>query len=540
MGSAGPEKTYEVIIIGAGFSGLWHLSHLRRAGFSVHLLEAGSDAGGTWFWNCYPGARVDTEVPVYQFTEKQTWDDWEWSQRYPARDEIQRYFNHVRQVWDLDRDISFNSRVNSMTWDSTTKSWLFEVEPSGQIYRAQHVIMCTGFAAKAYTPNYKNVDLFPGVKQHTALWPQEGIDLQGKRVGVIGTGASGVQIIQSSSKVASHLTVFQRTPNLALPMGQTDVDTARNQELKTRFPEIKHSIDTTYAGFMYGFTEKMGATATEQEREEVFEKLFYSGGLHFWLGNYLDLFEDREVNSAAYRFWRKKTLARIKNKEAAKILAPEIPPHPFGAKRVSLEQGYFEVFDRDNVTLIDASKDANPIVEFTPKGIRTKDGTEHVLDVVVFATGFDAITGSITNIDIQGRKGSIRDKWAKGVYTHLGMTTSDFPNFFFVYGPQAPTAFAAGPACIEAQGLWIVECLDFMRREGLRTIEPSTEAEKEWRDHVNEIGGKSLIHEADSWYFGGNIPGKPKEALNYMAGMPEYKRRIWESAKARYTGFVLE
>lgn len=539
MGSLTPANSYDVIVVGAGFTGMWHLHHLRQEGFSVRVLEAGADYGGTWFWNCYPGARVDTEIPVYQFTERGTVNGWNWTQRYPGRDEIQQYFHYVAREWDLDRDVSFNSEVTTMAWDPSDKSWLVEVGRSREFFRAQHVIMGTGFAAKPYTPPYKNLDTFEGVKVHSARWPMDGsIDVRGKRVAVIGTGASGVQLVQAISKVASHLTVFQRTPNMVVPMGQRDINEADNQHLKASFEDTKHKVDTTYAGFLYDFVPSMGKDVSEEDRIKLWEQLFYRGGLQFWLGNYLDLLQDREVNASAYRFWRKKALARITNAQAADILAPEIPPHPFGTKRVSLEQGYFECFNRDNVTLIDASKGHNPITEFTANGIRTNN-VDHEFDIVVFATGFDAITGSMTKIDIRGTEASIRETWSKGVYTNLGMTIHGFPNFFFAYGPQAPTAFATGPACTESQGLWIVECLKFLRRENLRSIEPTRDAEVQWRKHVNDLTGKELLAEADSWYFGGNIPGKPKEALNYMAGLPEYRRRIWESANSRYSGFVI-
>lgn len=447
MGSVGLSKSYDVVVVGAGFTGMWHLCRLKRAGFSVRLLEAGSDYGGTWYWNCYPGARVDTEIPVYQFTEEETVEGWNWTQRYPGRDEIQRYFRHVSRVWDLDPDVSFDSRVTSMVWKSSDKSWLIEIGDGEEFCRVQHVIMGTGFAAKAYIPEYKNLGSFRGIKTHSASWPMNGIDLQGKRVAVIGTGASGVQLVQATSKVASSLTVFQRTPNLALPMGQSDINVADNQHLKENYAATKKMMKTTYAGFLYDFTPLMGRDASEEEQAELWEQLFYRGGLHFWLGNYLDLLEDRDVNAAAYRFWRKKALVRISNPEAAKILAPETPPHPFGAKRVSLEQGFFECFNRENVTLIDASKKQNPISEFTADGIRTKDGVEHKFDVVIFATGFDAITGSMTKINIRGKEASICEKWGNGVYTQLGMTTNGFPNFFFVYGPQ-------GNSHIMAQELW--------------------------------------------------------------------------------------
>lgn len=539
MGSIEESKHYDVIVVGGGFGGLYQLHHLRKFGFSVHLFEAGSGLGGTWYWNCYPGARVDTEVPGYQFTEDETWDQWNWTQRYPGRDEILAYFKHVDNVWDLSRDISFNSRVTSAHWDDSVREWAIRLEGQNHVSRSRFAIFCTGFASKPYTPAFTGLENFKGPLHHTAKWPHEGLELQGKRVGVIGTGASGVQLIQECGPTVSHLTVFQRTPNLALPMRQENLDKDRNKQIKASYPQTRHTISQTFAGFQFQYNEGATLEVSEEVRTSFYENLWSQGGLNFAAGNYKDMLYNGRANNIAYSYWREKTIQRLADPVMAEKLAPMVPPHPFGTKRASLERNYFEVFNQPNVDLVDTV--SNPIEEFVSTGIRMKDGTLHELDVVVCATGFDSISGGITNIDIRGLDGiSLKDKWSNGVWTYLGMATTGFPNLLFVYGPQAPTAFATGPVATEAQGEWIVELLRYMRREGYATIEPTTKAEAEWRAHVNDIGNNSLFPEANSWYFGGNIPGKAKEALNYMAGMQVYKHRIHETTKYGYRGFQLK
>lgn len=538
MGSVG-EQEYDVIVVGGGFSGCYQLHNLREAGFNVHLFDAGAELGGIWYWNCYPGARVDTEVPTYQFTAPETWQTWEWKERFPGRDTIQSYFKHVDKVWDLSRDVSYNSRVNTIQWDENNRQYIVEVGGSAAgTYRSQFIILCTGFAAKPYLPPFRNIDAFKGEMYHTALYPQQGVNLEGRRVAVIGTGASGVQVIQSVGPIVSHLTVFQRTPNPAIPMSNPDLNASQNKELKENFDEVNKLIHSTFAGFDYDFAKGSAFQASPEERKQLYEKLFNSGGLHFWLGTWMDILFDKGLNDEAYEFWRQKTLPRIKDPKVAELLAPKVTPDPFGTKRVSLEQNYFEVFNQDNVKLISTKE--NPIEEFTPKGIRTSDGVEHEFDVIIFATGFDAITGSIHQLDLRGIDGiSIKDKWKNGTYTNLGMTISGFPNLFFTYGPQGPTAFATGPSSAEAQGEWIVTCIKYMRENGKRTINATADAEQKWRDHVNELGDKGLFKQAKSWYFGKNIPGKPVEALNYMAGLPKYREVCWDSANNGYSGFVL-
>ena len=446
---------------------------------------------------------------------------------------------HLDAVWDLSKDVSYNSRVQLMNWEGESKRWNFTVEgEDAGTFHSRFVILSTGFASKPYIPTYEDMDIFRGDIHHTGLWPQNGVDMKGKRVAVIGTGASGVQLIQNAGHDAAHLTVFQRTPNTAIPMENPKVSDELNKRMKDNYAATNKAIHSTFAGFDYEFAQGSAVKTPKEQRMELYEKLFHTGGLQFWLGTYMDVLFDHGANDEAYEFWRQKTLPRIKGSRNQELLAPKIPIDPFGTKRISLEQGYFEVFNQDNVFLIPTKE--NDIEAFTEHGIRTADGQEHIFDIICLATGFDSVTGGITQIDIRGVDPDvpIKDKWANGVYTNLGMTTHGFPNLFFTYGPQAPTAFATGPASAEAQGEWIVACLKYMREKQLTSIDPTREAEKEYREHVNEIGEKGLFKEAKSWYYGDNIPGKPREALNYMAGLPAYRKKCWECAENGYNGFV--
>lgn len=491
------------------------------------------------YWNSYPGARVDLEIPQYQFTADETWKQWDWKQRYPGRDELVAYFDHVTKVWALHRDIAFNTRVESARWDSTLSQWRLVAQAGEQqSYRSKFLCLCTGITSKAFMPPYPGVDSFKGAIHHTSHWPQEKVDLTGKRVGIIGTGASGVQAIQEIGKVAARLTVFQRTPNHAIPIRNPTLSLEENQAVKDRFLESRQIQLTTFGGFLYDFVQGKTTDLSDAERLAVFENLWSGGGLQFQLGNYIDVMFDPAANATAYQFWREKTLPRIRDPRRAAILAPATPSHPFGTKRISLELDYFETFNRPNVELVNLLE--TPISQMTPEGVQTSDGANHELDVLVMATGFDAITGGLTQIDIRGAAGqSIAEKWRDGVYTYLGMTVHDFPNMFFVYGPQAPTAFSAGPVSVEFQGDWIVDCLEYMKQNDLATINATAQAENEYKAHVNDIGGRGLFHQAPSWYFGANIPGKPREALLYMAGLPAYKEICLESSQHDYRGFDL-
>jgi cation diffusion facilitator CzcD-associated flavoprotein CzcO len=529
-------STFDVIVVGAGFSGVYQLFRLRDLGFRVHLVDAGAGLGGIWHWNCYPGARVDTHCQIYQFSREDLWRDWDWSERFPGWEEMRRYFDYVDAKLDLSRDVSLNTRVQRASFDETSREWLLETSQGGAL-RARFVVVCTGFAAKPYIPTLPGLEDFEGEAHHTALWPQEGIDFTGKRVGVIGTGASGIQVAQEAAKVAAHLVVFQRTPNMYLPMGQRKLDKADNEAMKESYPATFKRRGECFGGFDFGFIPQSALSVSDAEREATYERLWNAGGFHFWLGIYQDIFTDEIANRTAYDFWRRKVRERIKDPAIADILAPAEPPHPYAVKRPSLEQWFFDIFNQDNVSLVNLKK--TPIERVTSRGVVTRDG-EHELDVIAFGTGFDAVTGGLTGIDIHGSGDlTIKDKWANGVRTHLGVATAGFPNLLFSYGPQAPTGFCNGPSSAEYQGECIVEMLVHLREHGLTRIEAQPAAEEAWRTAILEMADMTLFPKADSWYMGANIPGKPREMLMYPGGLPRYLETFRTCRERGYEGFML-
>ena len=526
----------DALIIGAGFSGLYQLHRLRQRGFRVRLFEAGAGLGGIWYWNCYPGARVDSHVPNYEFSLPELWRDWSWSERFPAWDELRRYFAHVDRTLDLSRDIRFDTRVTAASFDAEHDAWEIACA-DGHRVRTRFLIPCTGFAAKAYVPTLPGLERFAGPCCHTAHWPQEGLDLRGQRVGVIGTGASGVQVIQEAGPIASHLTVFQRTPNLALPMQQRTYDADTQRAMKAHYPEWFRRRALSGGGLHDIVPDERSALAVSaEERTAIFEAAWQKGGFHFWGGTFHDIVLDRNANRLAYEFWRDKTRARIQDPAVAEKLAPTEAPHPFGTKRASLEQRYFEVFNQANVTLVDLREE--PIDTITASGIRTRS-RHHDLDVLVLATGFDASTGGLTQIDIRGVSGrSLQDTWSTGVKTHLGFGIPDFPNLLVLYGPQSPTSFCNGPTCAELQGDWVVDCLCHLRAQGYRRIEATAAAGDAWTEHLATLAAGTLLPLADSWYMGANVPGKPRQLLHYL-GLQSYLALCRESAANGYTGFAL-
>jgi cation diffusion facilitator CzcD-associated flavoprotein CzcO len=378
---------------------------------------------------------------------------------------------------------------------------------------------------------------FRGICHHTGLWPQEGVDFKGKRVGVIGTGASGVQVIQELCQDVAELTVFQRTPNLALPMRQRKLDDETNRRMKETFPQRFLKRAATFGGFDYDSIPKNALDVSEQERQATYEDLWNQGGFRPWIGTYQDVLSNEEANDTVYAFWRDKVRARIEDPAVAEKLAPMKPLHPFGVKRPSLEQHYYEAYNQPNVQIVDLLE--TPIERVTPTGVKTKD-RDIELDILVLATGFDFLTGGLTSIDIRGTNGeTLREKWSSGSRAHLGMASAHFPNLLYIYGPQSPSAFCNGPSCAELQGDFVVACIEYMRRNTLRRIEATQEAEEAWRDHVAELVGATLFPRAQSWYMGANIPGKKREMLVYPGGLPLYLQKCKESADSGYAGFVL-
>lgn len=528
---------FDVVVVGAGFAGLYQLHRLRDLGFSVVLLEAGSGLGGIWHWNCYPGARVDTHVPMYEYADEKVWRDWYWDERFPDRHALRRYFEHVDDVWDLRRDIRFDARVEGARWDEDGRSWHIDTS-TGEKVRARFFVLCTGFAAKAYIPDLPGLDDFEGAWHHTAHWPQDDIDLTGLRVGIVGTGASGVQVVQEAAKVAAQVTVFQRTPILALAMQQRRLTREEQDADKARYPERFQRRRETNSGFDYLEGGGSALAVSDEERRATFERLWAEGGFAFWAGGYSDILIDEAANRTAYDFWREKVRARIDDPALAEMLAPTEPLHPFGVKRPSLEQTYYDVFNQDNVTLVDLR--ATPIERITPAGVRTT-ASEHELDLLVLATGFDAVTGGLTSIDIRGTTGaSLAEHWQHGARTHLGLASAGFPNLLYLYGPQSPSGFCNGPTCAEVQGDLVVDLLVRLRDEGITRIEANPEAEESWNQQVEGIASMTLFPRAESWYMGANIPGKPRQMLNWPGGLQLYLQACRAAADDGYAGFTLD
>jgi cyclohexanone monooxygenase len=542
VNGASKVQEFDAVIVGAGFGGIYILHALRKLGYNVKVIEAGKGLGGVWWWNTYPGARVDTQVPLYEFAAKELWEDWTWKERFPARDELVAYFEHVDRKWDLQKDILFDNAVIKADFDESSNTWM-AVTDKGYVARAPFLLLATGFAAKTYTPKIKGLETFKGQAYHTGRWPKEGVDVKGKKVGVIGTGASGVQVIQAIAPCVEHLTIFQRTANLAIPMRQEHYDDKgiqKQTDAKKDYPAMFRHLRSTFAGFDYEFLPKSSEEDTPEERIAYWESLWQSGGFAPWLHNYRDSLTNSTLNRAMYDFWVEKTRARLAglDPELIENLAPLEPENPWGTKRPSLETDYYQVFHQKNVELFNIKK--NPISEVTYKGVKLTGGQEVELDLLILATGFDAVTGSLLQIDITGVDGQkLADKWAGGTYTQLGIATSGFPNLLFMYGPQAPTAFGIGPRVAEIQGDWIVGLLETIKRHHHTKIEASRAAEEKWRKINNGVTAETLMVKSKTWYMGDNVPGKPREALNYMGGLSSYEDYLRACAAGGYEGFNL-
>ncbi|KAJ5379384.1 monooxygenase [Penicillium cosmopolitanum] len=535
MGFISNPPQYDAIIVGSGFGGLYTLHQMRKQNLKCLVIDEGSDIGGVWHWNCYPGARVDTKIPLYEFSDENLWRDWVWTEKYPGADEIRRYFEHVESKLHLKRDILFYTRVIAASFDNNPSQWTVTTNDE-QKRTARYFVLATGFAAKALIPSFKNLETFAGPCFHTSRWPQERINCSGKRVGIVGNGSSGLQVIQELGPVVEHMTVFQRSPTYALPMRQRPLSV--EEQDKCRYEAIYELRKHTFAGLDTEFSFLPATSVPSEQRQAFFEEIWEEGGLSFWLGTYRDVIMNKDINREAYEFWRKKVLPRIKDPKNAELLAPEEPPYYFGTKRATLEQCYYEVYNQDNVKLVDAKN--IPIVDVRPNGVLTADGQFHELDVLILATGFDSVTGGILNIDIRGRDGaSLREKWKNGTWTHLGLMTSGFPNMFFLYGPQGPTSFCNGPTCAEVQGNWIVQTIKYLRSHGNNELEPTAQAEEKWRGLVNQIGDATLLPATKSEYMGTNVPGKPKEMLNYLGGLTEYIKNISSTITSGYSDFSI-
>jgi len=525
----------DVLVVGGGFAGLYALDQLRDRGFALQVWDSGGDFGGIWWWNCYPGARTDSSAQVYQFSHKDLWKGFDFDELYPSRAGVCEYLKYVDSQLDLRKDVRFNTFVDKAVWDEPSRTWTV-TSRDGRTQKAHAVMVATGFGAKPLYPQIKGLETFAGECHHSARWPQGGLDMTGKKVVVVGTGASGVQVIQEASAVASEVTVFQRTPNMALPMRQRSLTSEENEAHRKDLPDRFKTRSRSFAGFDFDFMPVNAVDLSDEERNAEYERMWTEGGFVMWLGNFQDILADEKANRTFYDFWRGKVHERVKDPKVAEMLAPATPPHPFGVKRPSLEQNYFDVFNQDNVHLIDSN--ADPIVEVVPNGVRTAKGLIEA-DVLVLATGFDNNRGGIMAIDIEGVDGlKLQEKWAPKVETHFGLSSNGFPNMMFLYGPQSPSGFCNGPTSAEEQGDIVVDFLTHVRDGGYERFESSREAELTWTTHLDELFKASMFPKGKSWYWGANVPGKPAQMLNYCGGLQSYFDQ-WDADKsASYSGYT--
>ena len=527
----------DALVIGAGVAGLYQLHQLREMGMEVHGIDAASDVGGTWYWNRYPGARFDSESYIYQYLfDEKLYKDWTWSERFPAQPEIERWMHYVADRLDLRKDISFSTKVTKAVFGEDTGRWTVETD-TGETYDTQFLISCAGMLSAPLTERFPGQKSFRGQIVHTARYPKGGLDLDGKRVGVIGIGATGIQVIQTIAPVVDSMTVFVRSPQYVLPMKNPKYGPAEAAAYKDRWDELTSNLPNTFTGFEYDF-EHVWADRTPEERRAILEENYADGSLKLWLASFGEMFFDEAVNAEFSAFVREKMEARLKDPKLIDILVPKQTDFGFGTHRVPLETNYLEVYLRDNVQAVSV-KD-NPIAEIVPEGVKLQDGTVYPLDVIVMAVGFDAGSGALSRIDIQGRGGmTLKDEWAKEIRTTLGLQKHGFPNLFMTGAPLAPSAALCNmTTCLQQQTEWITECIRAMRDKGISVIEATAEAEEAWVSHHEETAGATLLSKTDSWYNGANIEGKPRRVLSYTGGVGTYRAKCQEIADKGYEGFA--
>jgi len=536
---ANPQPDFDAIVIGAGFSGMYMLKSLRdRLGLKVRVYEAGDTVGGTWYWNRYPGARCDSDSYIYCYTfDRQLLQEWQWSERYPEQPEILRYLEHVAQRHDLKRDMQFGTRVTGVRFDDATERWTVGTD-RGDTVTARYVIAAVGSLSDSNLPAIKGLDHFKGRWYHTSQFPKEGVDFTNKRVAVIGTGATAVQAIPEIAYQAKQLTVFQRTANYCVPARNGHVDPDVVKARKARYGEIVDTIRSSFFGFELAFIPKSVLETTPEEREKEFDRMWDEGGFAFWLANYQDMFFSAEANRLCADYIERKIRKTVKNPATAEKLIPK--GYAYGTKRQPLDSHYYETFNLDNVTLVDAKADG-PIEAITEHGIRA-GGKEYPADIIVFATGFDAMTGPLKALNVSGRGGArLNDAWKDGPRSYLGLMVAGFPNLFTLTGPQSPSVLSNMPVSIEQHVDWVSDCIAHLESHGKKTIEATPDAQERWVAHVNEIVNMTLMPGANSWYMGANIPGKPRVFLPYLGpeGVGGYRKKCDEVAAGGYEGFVL-
>jgi cyclohexanone monooxygenase len=529
-------REVDAVVVGAGLSGLYMLHRLRKQGLTVQVYEKGDGVGGTWYWNRYPGARVDVKSMDYSFSfDGDLEQEWEWTEKYPPQQELRGYINHVADRLDLRRDIRLETAVTEAVFDEESERWHVRTDRGDQV-SAQFVVMATGCLSASKVPEVPGLDTFRGRWYHTGHWPEEGVDFSGQRVGVVGTGSSGVQAIPMIAEQAAELTVFQRTPNFVLPAHNHPIDPEHQRSVKARYGEYRQANRESAFGIAGPAPTKSALEASEEERHAYYSRVWHDrdNSLVDLLTGYTDMITNKEANDTAAQYVRDRIAEIVHDPETARMLQPT--DHPFGTKRPCLGTNYYETYNLPHVRLVDVRK--HPIVEITPKGLRTAE-QEYEFDTLVFATGFDAMTGALTAVDIRGRDGvALKEKWAAGPRTYLGIQVAGFPNLFTITGPGSPSVLSNMIVSIEQHVEWVSDAIAALRAEGLATMEPAVESEDAWTQHVDEVGHMTLYPTANSWYMGDNVPGKPRVFMPYIGGVGIYRQKCDEVAANGYEGFV--
>ena len=526
--------TYDVVVVGAGFAGMYMLHRLRGLGLKAKVFERATDVGGTWYWNRYPGARCDVESMQYSYSfDPALQQDWAWSERFASQPEILRYAGHVADRYDLRRDIQFNTAVTATAFDPAVDRWTITTD-RGDCVSAQFCVMATGCLSTSRQPDFKGLNRFGGKIHHTGAWPHDGVDLSGKRVAVIGTGSSAIQAIPVIAEQAAHLTVFQRTPNFSIPTRNKPMDATYEGWWKQDYPQHRAIARTQRAGIITDVDDRSAGAVSDAERLKIYEDRWASGGTSF-MAAFNDLALNKASNDTAADFVRGKIRGIVADQAVAEMLLPH--NHPIGTKRICVDSHYYETYNRSNVTLVDVRN--NPIEEITETGVIT-GGKTYDVDVIVFATGFDAMTGTLIAINPHGRDGAtLAGEWEAGPRTYLGLMSAQFPNLFMITGPGSPSVLSNMIVSIEQHVDWVADCVAYMRRQGVSAIEPAREAQDAWVEHVNEVAFKTLYPSANSWYMGANIPGKPQVFMPYIGGVGNYRIKCDEVAAKGYEGFTL-
>lgn len=528
---------YDVIIVGAGLSGCYSLIKAVQLGLRVKCLEAGTGVGGTWYWNRYPGCRFDSESYTYGFSfSSELLSDWNWTEHFAPQPETERYVNFMADKFQIRSHIQFSTKVVSAHFDEHDNTWAISTD-ADEVFRSRFFLTCIGPLSAFTFPRYQGLDDFQGQSCHTARWPKAGIDYHGKRVAVIGTGATGVQTIQEVSKTASHLSVFQRRPNWCAPLHNRKLTPEEMEGIKTGYTELFEHCRGSFAGFIHRASPKAALEVTPEEREAFWQGLYDSPGFGIWMGNYKDVLVDRAANGLLSDFVAKKIRERVKNQDVAEKLIPK--DHGFGTRRVPLETKYYEVYNQDNVELVDLTQ--NPISRITPRGILTTDNKVREFDVIIYATGFDPVMGAFDRIDIRGKSGlPLKEVWSDGPKTYLGLNVEGFPNMLMVMGPHC--ALGNIPLSIQHSVEWVAELLRYARDHGIEYVEPLAESVEEWTDHVKEIAKGLLSNDVDSWMTGvnSNVEGRQKRIVaRYGGSGPDFRARCESEAKSNYKGMRL-